>query len=747
MRRQESFIAGLCLGGAILLAPAAPALAGVGGGAQFFLDPLQFEQTLGDIGKIGKGSWDFKPDFMPPDSVIGIDDVLDINTHPVNAPGVWQDTAGVNLWPPEIDNVQFSSNLTPAGPWTPRGPQGLAYAKPSFSGLTNNFLGANFPDDSFDIISGPPAGDNHTAISFEMLGIAGTAPPFFLVSVYNKNEELIGEFSIDGGQNQKIFVGVIAPPGDTIQRIDIWDQNGGFEGISSIALYLQQAPWCPWDCAVPADKEINVVDFLALLAQWGIVGAPCDFDGGGVGVTDFLKLLAVWGPCPTAPNDECVDKITIDRFDASGVYTEHFDMYGATPSPEPIQCGGGIPNPYKDIWYCLRNSSNEDKLVTLSGTVDLFVEVTDGCVCPPGPLVACGILIDGNTSFPMAPGQDVCIRLINDLELPNDQIKGNLIIVNEPITGEPVNFYGDAGLFFEDVFAAGKEEKLFWDFKPSNQPVCLPFDGPLDINSHFNIVGDPWTGPGGENLWPPFVDNVQFWTNANPQGPFTPGDILGYCTAGTQPDLDNNALFEGAGPFSFEIFSGPPAGDNHTAMAFEVLTVAGVTPGTVPAILHITVFDKNDNEIGKFVFTTTNGAKTFVGILTKDPTVTISRVDIWDELGGFEGISAVWAFLQPIAATCDEPFTCGGPIVECPPVGSGCFCFKRTDGTGQCGLDSSCADLQPCPNGDGDCPPGFFCAIDTCCGEPVCLPECGSVAPAAPPTGLTTTGFKAESLP
>jgi hypothetical protein len=43
---------------------------------------------------------------------------------------------------------------------------------------------------------------------------------------------------------------------------------------------------------------VGVLDFLALLAQWGQVGASCDIDGGGVGVTDFLALLANWGPCP-----------------------------------------------------------------------------------------------------------------------------------------------------------------------------------------------------------------------------------------------------------------------------------------------------------------------------------------------------------------------------------------------------------------------------------------------------------------
>jgi hypothetical protein len=55
---------------------------------------------------------------------------------------------------------------------------------------------------------------------------------------------------------------------------------------------------CPWDCAQPPDGDVGVVDFLALLAEWGELGTPCDVDGGGVGVTDFLEMIANWGPCP-----------------------------------------------------------------------------------------------------------------------------------------------------------------------------------------------------------------------------------------------------------------------------------------------------------------------------------------------------------------------------------------------------------------------------------------------------------------
>ncbi|MHC4274776.1 MAG: GC-type dockerin domain-anchored protein, partial [Planctomycetota bacterium] len=55
---------------------------------------------------------------------------------------------------------------------------------------------------------------------------------------------------------------------------------------------------CPWDCQSEPNGQVDVADFLALLAQWGQVGTSCDFDGGGVSVNDFLAFLANFGPCP-----------------------------------------------------------------------------------------------------------------------------------------------------------------------------------------------------------------------------------------------------------------------------------------------------------------------------------------------------------------------------------------------------------------------------------------------------------------
>ena len=64
-------------------------------------------------------------------------------------------------------------------------------------------------------------------------------------------------------------------------------------------VYVRGAVVCPWDCDGSNDGNVNVVDLLALLAQWDITppvnctGGSCDFNGDGcTDVVDLLKLLA-----------------------------------------------------------------------------------------------------------------------------------------------------------------------------------------------------------------------------------------------------------------------------------------------------------------------------------------------------------------------------------------------------------------------------------------------------------------------
>jgi hypothetical protein len=57
---------------------------------------------------------------------------------------------------------------------------------------------------------------------------------------------------------------------------------------------------CPWDCQGVPNGNVDIPDFLAILAQWGEKGTSCDFGSGdaGVGINEFLDFLARFGPCP-----------------------------------------------------------------------------------------------------------------------------------------------------------------------------------------------------------------------------------------------------------------------------------------------------------------------------------------------------------------------------------------------------------------------------------------------------------------
>ncbi|MHC4304350.1 MAG: right-handed parallel beta-helix repeat-containing protein [Planctomycetota bacterium] len=105
---------------------------------------------------------------------------------------------------------------------------------------------------------------------------------------------------IDAGDNTAVPEGITTDLDGNPRFVDdpdTLDTGNGDPPIVDMGAYEFQTG-CPWDCGMPADGQVSVVDFLALLATWGEVGGPCDVNGGSVDVTDFLALLAFWGPCP-----------------------------------------------------------------------------------------------------------------------------------------------------------------------------------------------------------------------------------------------------------------------------------------------------------------------------------------------------------------------------------------------------------------------------------------------------------------
>ncbi len=173
---------------------------------------------------------------------------------------------------------------------------------PSLPILSNCVVWNNSPDQIFDDM------DSEATVGFSDVqgGWPGTgnvdADPLFVDPDSDDLRLSPDSPCIDAGQNAAV-------PGSATTDLDgnprfVDDLNTKDTGLGQCpvdmgAYEFQQGDACspcPWDCG-DGDGQVGIVDFLAVLAQWGSPGS-CDFDGGGVGINDFLELLANWGPCP-----------------------------------------------------------------------------------------------------------------------------------------------------------------------------------------------------------------------------------------------------------------------------------------------------------------------------------------------------------------------------------------------------------------------------------------------------------------
>jgi predicted outer membrane repeat protein len=119
----------------------------------------------------------------------------------------------------------------------------------------------------------------------------------------NEGNQLTLATAIDlatGGDPVLIVTGDV--DGDDVpDLVAVNEPSAAAGGSASVGVLLNSTlvQPCPCDCALPSDGTVNVVDFLALLGQWGGTG-PCDCADGGdgvVNVVDFLAMLGAWGSC------------------------------------------------------------------------------------------------------------------------------------------------------------------------------------------------------------------------------------------------------------------------------------------------------------------------------------------------------------------------------------------------------------------------------------------------------------------
>jgi hypothetical protein len=137
------------------------------------------------------------------------------------------------------------------------------------------------------------------------VGISAGDGRQFIISPYSGQPNLGGvssiEFQPTGGLPQGLslspagmLAGTLLEAGSFTATVQLTDALGGFDERD---LTVAVGGPCPADIDGSGDVDIN--DFLALLANWGPnPGHPADIDGSGtVDVIDFLALLADWGPC------------------------------------------------------------------------------------------------------------------------------------------------------------------------------------------------------------------------------------------------------------------------------------------------------------------------------------------------------------------------------------------------------------------------------------------------------------------
>jgi len=454
---------------------------------------------------------------------------------------------------------------------------------------------------------------------------------------------------------------------------------------------------CPWDCAAPPNGNVGIEDFLAVLAEWGIVDTPCDFDGGGVGITDLLAILDNWGHC-TQVNIYLGQVNFFNAVAKAGLHMKfqwNFNPHNllqasevAVPDPLDINTHDvGLIGP----WYrkvCMDQPPNQATALPSDLDCDLCggtQVVADQIVLSTAESLNSvtfrGIYFPGDAGGgdPLPDDFTVKIRENDNANLPGAVIRKILV--------GPASTRAETGLFvlgvreFEYTIDLGPTQELqpgtYWieiynntnsdptnddwlwatgDLDPANGLRWSAFSGDppnvptkqwnVDPNNELSLIVTC-----GLVLWPPQVDNIRFMSNLTPGGPLTPGDDLAFATFGFRPDYPFDILRETTtSNGSIDVICGPPAGDNHRAIGLRIIGTSGSTPGSEAVLFHVTVYNEQDDEIGQVIFQTFNGTTRFVGIVTIGPEITIGRVDVWDFHGSSEAISLIVAYVEDLPA-------------------------------------------------------------------------------------------------
>ncbi|MHC4948337.1 MAG: trypsin-like serine peptidase [Planctomycetota bacterium] len=489
---------------------------------------------------------------------------------------------------------------------------------------------------------------------------------------------------------------------------------------------------------------------------------------------DSLCASAARANCDP-PNDDCVDAIPV--VDGDSV----IGNVAPATNDGTSTCGGGTN---RDVWYTFTAPCTGILAVNTCGThdtpsvdngMDSLISMHSACpgtalnsmTCddnagpPPCPSGDTGLLRDASISHFLTPGQQVWIRVTHSGPIADGEFVLNVDFrpINDACSQADAIFNGatdfcNVGATTDGPVCAGMSNDIWYRY-------TAPFTGDVTVStcgSSFDTVLAVYDGcacPPGTQL----ACNDQFACDGSPsnQSQVTVPVVSGQCyliqVGGWSGNSGSGTIliskdFAGCGsPAAGSCFAvnGSPACEDETCCNVVCAVDSYCCNTTWDSLCAAEAAQFCVNPCPGDCADGGNGAVDVSDLLrvlaqwSAGPAPGVEcDVDNGTMLGVPDNVTNVSDLLFVLArwgpcppADCDD--CADGSVDACGPpdggIGIGCFECITPDGGCLCVANDFCVNYEPCV--DGECPPGFACCVNTCCGTPVCVPVCDFTPPAA----------------
>lgn len=512
----------------------------------------------------------------------------------------------------------------------------------------------------------------------------------------------------------------------------IWsDERNGWQGY---VIKVEDDPCgnCPCPEDVDRSGEVDFIDIVALLSEWGpcdMNEAPCDFPG----TCDDYELCGAGDP---------FDCVCWTLFDGTGACYQNF------PCDETEDCpDGDCPPGFVCVVGSCCGVNKCVPMITCDDPVFAYEDVT-------GPTGA-GVVIESATESSgtragsrrrTAQGNGAGILYGLSSNSPGtlyeiDPATGNATALTDlDVATSLVGLSCAAG----EIFGSDLEMENFFvgTIDPTTGATTFVSDQDGSANWH-GLATDDATGL----LWTIDINDDFMLKSLDPAT-----GVVTSVGSGAGIDGRGMAYDDGAGIlYATDSSGGLYTVDTGTGLSSEVgptgldvLNAVGLAFDEVNRILYLNSSDTNT----LYTLDVATGAATAVGpnLLAEGGGLLIdglawSSVDPCDSCPcpadvNRDGVVDFQDLVQLLAAwgPCDGEGECDdcadGMVDPCGVTEGYCIECQTPQGDCECVFaDFYCEDLQVCAD-NGQCPPGYFCCVNTCCDEPVCLPLCEFAADA-----------------